>query len=332
MVAGHQRSEVAQLVHGEPEGRRSSPLRFAAAASGFHHAFELDAVGVGLDPPRDAVHAYHMERIGEEGTHIESNLVLHALQQVQSGDSWQDVMRTLPDDSSRLWLLDLASEVRVGLLQYLDDNEVKFSSWASGAVAADSLHKAAVQMGAEFKLGKGASVFQSRGMRRQAPIPCGEGCIAWSSVIQFLGCPRDADLSSSSLLKKIEKTALNTWHPLLTAVFTIGLPGSVCLAAYQHRVLPRALFASEIVILRGDWAARMDALQDKMIRMLFSVDASCARVRLILEAGVTWRLSSLVRRRVLALEARIALLPVHHVAKQVLTAGGSMITTWATAV
>ena len=162
---------------------------------------------------------------------------------------------------------------------------------------------------AKFKHGWGASLYHSTGMRMQGPISCDGGDIQWSNTIKSLGCPKDAENSHACLMKQIERTALSTWRPSLTSLVMLGLPATVCTKAYNFRVLPRALFSSELVVLCAGWEKRADALQDKMIRMMFGLDAQCARVRLLLEAGVTWRLSSRIRLRALSLEARIALLP-----------------------
>ena len=63
---GPTRSEYVRAVVGMPEGRQLSPPFFAIACTGFSHSVEESCVGMGLDPPAEAVCKDHVWRNGTD--------------------------------------------------------------------------------------------------------------------------------------------------------------------------------------------------------------------------------------------------------------------------
>ena len=126
------RSTPVQLSCGAALGRRLSPAFFAATGRLFADAVRSDHVGIGLDPPREGVIAYHLAKSGTDSDMPKAHLALQLSEAVAAGKlSWDDAMQAAEDDASRLRLLDLASSVRIPFQQYIDDSRVKASSWGA---------------------------------------------------------------------------------------------------------------------------------------------------------------------------------------------------------
>ena len=152
VFAGEVRSKPYPLGVGMAEGRVLSPPFFAVAASQFEACVDHAGIpGVGLDAPWEAIAAFHECASGEDWELPELHRCRAWVNGALAGQwSWHQAMRDAGNDSNRLAILDLASSVRVRLLQLLDDNRVKASSWGGLVQVADVLQQAAHDLRAEF--------------------------------------------------------------------------------------------------------------------------------------------------------------------------------------
>ena len=78
--------------------------------------------------------------------------------------------------------------------------------------------------------------------------------------------------------------------------------------ALAQRVQPKATYAAVLLLVRRDWQARLDAIQDRWYKYALDLHKPIPRILLLREVGYPWRLSTQVRRGAIMLWARIALL------------------------
>jgi hypothetical protein len=71
-----------------------------------------------------------------------------------------------------------------------------------------------------------------------------------------------------ALLQQIETRGGHSCFSLLAAAQSLDLPASIVLKALWSRVEPKACFAAEFLLLRSDWAPRLDAMQDRWLHAL----------------------------------------------------------------
>ena len=117
---------------------------------------------------------------------------------------------------------------------------------------------------------------------------------------------------------------------LRTAMDHLGLPLQALLLAIPSRVQPHAIHGAEFLLLRGDWAKRLDALQHRWWQRALGLDKLVARRLLMVELAVGWRLSTVVLLRALCLLARIEICPSQHTCYRVyLVAKEHQFTWWA---
>ena len=137
---------------GVPEGRVTSPMGFSIAASGIPEALQRACIGLGVDPPMDAVIAFHQTKDGTDtcSPQIERCRELAELVKGQY-ITWSEAMQQAENDSNRLTLLELSSTVQVLVLQLLDDTKIKQPSWGSMQAACTVLGKAIAQMQGRVK-------------------------------------------------------------------------------------------------------------------------------------------------------------------------------------
>ena len=85
-------------------------------------------VGVGLNPPLEAVAAYHATRTGSSNGAYDVAAAKSVVQMVADGSTWKEAMRLAENDTVRLTALDIASPVRTGVRTFVDDVRVKSAS------------------------------------------------------------------------------------------------------------------------------------------------------------------------------------------------------------
>ena len=98
--------------------------------------------------------------------------------------------------------------------------------------------------------------------------------------------------------------------------------------ALRQRVEPRACHGAEWLIIRRDWKARLDRLQDSWAMWLLGLEVRQPRVRLMREMGHNTRLSTRTMVRAIALKARIDMLPPAHICAKVASVAAGCLSTW----
>ena len=91
-------------------------------------------------------------------------------------------MREAGHDTNRLVLLDLASPVRVKMLQFMDDNPSKVPCKGVLCDTISSLTGCIGRLRAQLAFKKGGTEYRERGLMNQLPIPCGGGNVQCSDV------------------------------------------------------------------------------------------------------------------------------------------------------
>jgi len=114
----------------------------------------------------------------------------------------------------------------------------------------------------------------------------------------------------------------------MNAIEALGLPFRVNLLALRSRVEPRCCFGAEYLIVRPDWRARLDRLQDGWATSLLGLEERQPRVVLLREMGEQFRLSTKTMVRALALKARIDMLPSTHICARVASVAEGCASTW----
>jgi hypothetical protein len=330
IVSKGKASDAVQPTAGVPEGRRLAPVKFVAVAALFRTLPGAEHIQLGLDPPLGAICAYHRTKDGSDRHLPELPLCQKLLEAGPRTDNdWLRTMAQAGNDSNRLLLLDLSSATQVGLVQFLDDNMAKVSSWGAGVLRLRQLSKAAEAMKAELKLGAGKTEFQSVGFHENRSMPSGAGSVQKALIHKGLGLPLEDDLSFRALLKQVESRAVGTWQATLVAIEVLGLPAWVAIASLDARVLPKACFGAELLILTPGWQMRLDSLMDRLIKMLLRLPGSYPRLFLLQAIGRGRRLSTQVLYKCFALEARLDSLPERSLLSQVRSVAQQHSGTWA---
>ena len=135
-----------------------------------------------------------------------------------------------------------------------------------------------------------------------------------------------------SLLRQVEERGRYAMRATLTTLEELGFPLSAALAALSQRVRPKATYGAEFLLLRADWACRLDALQEHWLRRILDIPRGGTRQQLMWEVGEGWRLSAWVLGGAARLLARIAALPPAHLAVRVRKIAAEEPTTWAATV
>ena len=115
---------------GMPEGKKLSPTDYGISTA--LEAEMLDKEGytsIGFNPPREGIRAYHKYVTGvtAEILHMQEVIAWNDLR-MQGALDWWSIMEQASTDDIRLALLDEASTVRVGAIQYVDDTKIKIAS------------------------------------------------------------------------------------------------------------------------------------------------------------------------------------------------------------
>ena len=127
---GSVQAAPVKLRVGIPEGRKLGPGIYVVGAAGLARTDAIADAGVGLDPPSAAVTEFHLSADGTDSAAPNVALARQLWNQVVEGNiDWRRAMASAGDDATRLRLLDVASQTRVGMAQFLDDTTVRDSSW-----------------------------------------------------------------------------------------------------------------------------------------------------------------------------------------------------------
>jgi len=166
VVHKEKKSAPVPSTVGVPEGRTLSSATFAAAAAGLAALPHGSYLGVGLNPPLEAVTSFLLDQGTNDRLPPNTQLCEQLYEQLQRGHlQWKTLMNKLQHTADKLCMLDIASTVRVGITMYLDDTKAKGSSWGALCGVAEQLTKAIGRIRGEVKLGVGQDFIQSPGLQ-----------------------------------------------------------------------------------------------------------------------------------------------------------------------
>ena len=106
------------------------------------------------------------------------------------------------------------------------------------------------------------------------------------------------------------------------------MPSHCLLTALEKRIIPKACFGAQFLILRADWAKRLDACLDRWVAHILAVPKRQHRIRLLFELGFPMRLSTRTLLAAFGLFARIQVLPDSHVCRPLAELASSRDSTW----
>jgi len=107
------------------------------------------------------------------------------------------------------------------------------------------------------------------------------------------------------LMKQVEHRAQHGWNSLLTALELLGLPMRIALRALPLRVQTRACYAAPLLLVRPDWEARLNSVQDRWVTRLLDLEQPAPRIQLLRELGFPLRLATSILLAAIGLAARI---------------------------
>ena len=226
---------------GLPEGRRLATSFFAILATAFPRRLAGRHIGVGLNPPPEGVLWYHMTATGATNIEPDVHECRDMAERIAGGRAtWQQTMSTATSDAHRLGVLDAASPVRVGLIQYSDDNRLKSSSNGMQTNGAVCLTEAVEDIRGKLRTGSGNTEFLLRSLPARGPLPMGSAIAHACEILPGLGVPRDVPLRMSALLRQVETRGGQGCHTVLAAEQICNLPACVLLKALAVRLVPKA--------------------------------------------------------------------------------------------
>ncbi|CAK0906661.1 unnamed protein product [Prorocentrum cordatum] len=324
-------SHPVHLEVGMPEGRRLAPAFFVCTAQCFSKVLDpLRYAGVGLNPFEAAVLAYHMHAQAVASDVIPGipwcTSVAAACEQGQC--AWGDAMRQAPSHADQCSLLDVAAPIRIGLTQFIDDNCCRSSSRGGLVMSAQLVRSAVASFRGSLRLGPGKTECMAQGIPDERPIDdihFVQQCVA-------LGIPIEAGARMIGLMRRIEGRAQTAWDSALMGIELLGLPLQAALASLRGRVQPRACHGTALLLVRGDWEARLDAVFDRWVSRLLELSSPVPRVDLLREVGRPWRLSTRTLRDALALQARVEALPMDCDPRRVSSVAAGCASSWTAAV
>ena len=155
IVKGGSRSACFSIGVGTIEGRKLSPLQFCIAQANLGKLADARMTGIGLNPPMEAVSAFHAFADGSADGYYDTDSATMLYSMVCDAlMSWPQAMRSAPNDSVRLLLLDMASSIRRGLRSFVDDTRVPVASLGHATAAIQVLSEAASTDQYVYKAGK----------------------------------------------------------------------------------------------------------------------------------------------------------------------------------
>ncbi|CAK0877784.1 unnamed protein product [Prorocentrum cordatum] len=155
--------------------------------------------------------------------------------------------------------------------------------------------------------------------------------IAFVDLHVSLGIPVEPDATMIGLLKQVEQRAQRAWRGTLAGIELLGLPLAAALAALRARVQPGACHGAALLVIRGDWATRLDAIYDRWVSELLDLTQPAPRVCLLREIGMPWRLSTTTLRQAFGFWARVQAMPQSALPPRVLRLAGQSQATWTAA-
>jgi hypothetical protein len=332
VVKDDYRSEQCGTIVGIPEGRGLGPALFASGSRPLASTIAQHSPGLGLDPPAEGVLAYIMHREGSDGVVPDTAKAERTLSEIQEGNlSWESAMLSLPNDSTRLQMLDLASPTRIGATLFLDDSNVKGASRGILQQAAEAVDLAASETRAKVKHGKTKRGYTGRDFHDETPIRVGGGQAEIQQCRVSKGIQVDADGSMLSLIKRVENSARLGALTSSAALFSLHFTFSALLTCLEQRTIPKVLYGSEFLIMRPDFEPRLNALQDCLLRRTLGLQGnnSFSRAWLMVHCGWSRRLHAQVLLRALRLHAALLLCPEDSIHGVVLRRAQQHQETWA---
>ena len=154
------RGQLSRAINppvGMGEGKKLSPLEYClVAASEAEEIDEAPGIGIGLNPPPEAVAAYHKSADNTDGL-LDLDEVEAWMTLIESGTAWEEIMPQVSTDTIRLALLSASSSIRVGARVFVDDLRCKVESRGQALFTRGVIRKAEAKHHSRLRYGPGKS-------------------------------------------------------------------------------------------------------------------------------------------------------------------------------
>ena len=117
------------------------------------------------------------------------------------------------------------------------------------------------KMQGKVKEGRGKTAYRAVGFKTQAPIECGDAAAEFTDEHKVLGIPVDVHMRLRPLLRQVEDRGHRGLEMCLATMEPAGMPICAILRALQTRILPKACHGAIFLLVRPDWATRLNMLQ-----------------------------------------------------------------------
>eukprot|EP00435_Cladocopium_sp_Y103_P034757 s2453_g9.t1 len=235
-----QRSKWVKTCIGVVEGRKLSPIHFCLGQQFHEEVAGQHLVGVGLNPPLDAVVdvvAYHKDKDGSDDGKYDVDSARLIFDAVSSGScGWDSAMQQASSDTTQFILLDLASNLRKSMRSFVDDSGVPVCSHGHAAAAIQFRDTVAAEEQYMYKAGKCKIV--ANGFVHKKPISLQGSLAQCSDNAVQLGCCVDSKYDASAQLSLILTQGRQKMAQLQSDMLNLGLPVQALVAALLSRVQP----------------------------------------------------------------------------------------------
>ena len=174
------RSRVVQPTSGLVEGRRHSPLQFCISANPIQRAFERGYIGIGLNPPAEAVAEFLRAQDGTADARYDLTTATKLLQLQRTGQAtWEEVMARAHNDTTRLVILDLASSLRAGQRMFVDDVRCRIAGHGHATHVMGIMDAVSRDLRFRYRTGCGKTEITAAGFDSASPIAIRDGLVEY---------------------------------------------------------------------------------------------------------------------------------------------------------
>ena len=325
------RSKSFSMRVGVVQGRKLSPVEFCVGQKNLEDHASRHLVGVGLNPPKVAVEAYHKHKDGKSADKpYDLNEPARLFGWVSDGVmSWSEAFSSASSDTCRLTLLDLASPVRRSVRSFMDDTRIPVASHGHASCALNVLQNVAALEQYMYKPSK-CSVVAS-GFSQRAPINLQGSAVHYVTDAVQLGISLDTRFDGAAHLQLIMARGPGRMKCLIAELVNLGMPMQALLSSMRTRLTPAVTFGIELVIQIPYAEKHLNGLQAKWMRAALGC-LTVPRVVMMLELGIRDRLSVIAWARALMLRRRARLDPRYAQEEEIFRLAESSTCSWASVV
>ena len=281
-----------------------SPLEFCLGHAALGERFSQEMVGLGLDPPMEAIVAYRTYADGSTDANYNRDDAVDLHMMVNSGAlTLPDTMAVAGDDTTRLILLDLASTTKRDARFFIDDTQCPVAGQGHVRKALEVMGLVASDDQYEYKSEK--MKITAKDFSSQAPVQLQGGTVKYASALVSLGFTDPHDHTGEGHLCALLKRGRSTFTRVYSGIVAAGLPMEALLKAVPQRIIPSSLFGGHLILHNQSSEKLVNRLQADWMHTILKVHKRLPRIVMMWELGFLDRASALLWKRAIALWLRI---------------------------